>query len=161
MPHELTRDAFGCYCAMVVADHRGPKGQNFLSSRDGPIWFTSVRDAIAFTLLPEEPKNIAGFYVNDMGRASWEEPEPGTWVGAHGAWCMVGSDRTGAMGVPEPVPSADKPAAEAFTSTHGSAVVAFAGVPPNAILSAPAIPAGESTKTKVLVHRHSVPPTRR
>ena len=76
LPVEITRDDIGYYCNMIVADHLGPKGQVFISGRDEPIWFTSVRDTIAFTLLPEEPKNIAAIYVNDMGRASWASPPP-------------------------------------------------------------------------------------
>ena len=68
-PAELTREAIGYYCNMIVEDHSGPKGQIFLSDKSDPIWFSSVRDAIAFTLLPEEPKNIAAIYVNDMGAA--------------------------------------------------------------------------------------------
>ena len=77
-PGELTREAIGYYCNMIVVDHLGPKGQVFIGGRDEPIWFTSVRDTIAFTMLPEEPKNIAAIYVNDMGRASWGRPEPDT-----------------------------------------------------------------------------------
>ena len=45
-------------------------------------------------------------YVNDMGVARWEAPEPGTWIDANGAWYVIGSDRMGGMGVPEAVPFA-------------------------------------------------------
>ena len=94
-PHEITRDAIGHYCNMIVADHLGPKGQVHISGRDEPVWFSSVRDTIVFTMLPEEPKNIAAVYVNDMGRASWDRPEPGTWIDARQAWFVIGSDRVG------------------------------------------------------------------
>ena len=67
-PEEITREDIGYYCNMIVADHLGPKGQVHIDGRDDPVWFSSVRDAIVFTLLPEEPKNIAAIYVNDMGR---------------------------------------------------------------------------------------------
>ena len=100
---ELSREAIGHYCNMIVADHLSPKGQKYVADSDQPVWFSSVRDTIAFTLLPEEPKNIAAIYVNDMGRASWESPEPETWIEARSAWYVIESSRRGGMGAPEPV----------------------------------------------------------
>ena len=120
---------------MIVVDHLGPKGQVHIGGREEPIWFSSVRDAIAFTLLPEEPKNIAAIYVNDMGRASWDRPEPGTWIDARKAWYVIGSDRAGGMGAPEAVPFAVEHDAESFAGRHGGRIVAFAQVPENYVLS--------------------------
>ncbi len=133
-PRELTRAAIGHYCNMIVEDHPGPKGQIFLSDRADPIWFSSVRDTIAFTLLPEEAKNIAVIYVNDMGRASWTAPEAGTWIDAKAAWYVVGSGRRGGMGAPETVPFAERSAAESFVAEHGGTVVVFADIPADAVL---------------------------
>ena len=133
-PRELTRAAVGHYCNMIVEDHPGPKGQIFLSDRADPIWFSSVRDTFAFTLLPEEAKNIAAIYVNDMGRASWAAPEAGTWIDAKTAWYVIGSGRRGGMGAPETVPFAARSAAESFVAEHGGTVVAFADVPADAVL---------------------------
>lgn len=124
-PGELTRDAIGYYCNMIVVDHLGPKGQVFIGGHDEPIWFSSARDTIAFTLLPEEPKNITAIYVNDMGRASWERPEPDTWIDARRAWYVLGSDKVGGMGAPEAVPFADQSVAEAFAEQHGGEAVPF------------------------------------
>lgn len=137
-PAELTRDAVGPYCGMIVADHAGPKGQIFIEGISEPLWFSSVRDAVAFTMLPEEPKRIAAIYVNDMGRASWEAPEPGTWIEARDAWYTIETGRTGGMGAPEAVPFADRPAAEAFAAAHGGRVAAFDDIPQAFILGAPA-----------------------
>ena len=61
---ELTRDAIGYYCQMTVVEHKGRKGQIMLGDQDEPLWFTSVRDTIAFTVLPGEPKNIAGAWAS-------------------------------------------------------------------------------------------------
>lgn len=132
--HELTRDAIGHYCNMIVADHLGPKGQIFLKSEQEPVWFSSVRDTIAFTMLPEEPKDIAAIYVNDMGKASWDSPEPGTWIDAREAWYVIESDRVGGMGAPEAVPFSEQTAAEAFAAQHGGRVMAFADMPEDFIL---------------------------
>lgn len=131
---ELTREAIGHYCNMIVADHLGPKGQILLKDRDEPVWFSSVRDTIAFTMLPEEPKDIAAIYVNDMAKASWDSPEPGTWIDARETWYVIESDRVGGMGAPEAVPFSEQAAAEAFAAQHGGRVMAFADVPEDFIL---------------------------
>ena len=133
-PKALTRDAIGYYCNMIVADHLGPKGQVLISGRDEPLWFASARDTIVFTLLPEEPKNIAAIYVNDMGRASWDHPESDTWIDARKAWYVIGSNRVGGMGAPEAVPFAVKADAESFADRYGGQAVAFADVPEDYVL---------------------------
>ena len=84
-PVEPTRDASGHYCGMILLDHSGPKAQVHLPDEPEPVWFSSVRDAIAFTMLPEEPRNFTAMYVNDMGVAQWDVPEPGTWIDANGS----------------------------------------------------------------------------
>jgi len=82
---EVTGEAIGYYCNMVVAEHMGPKGQIHLKDGSAPLWFSSARDAIAFTMLPEEPKQITAIYVNDMTGANWDSPEPGSWIEARSA----------------------------------------------------------------------------
>jgi copper chaperone NosL len=134
-PGELTRDAIGYYCNMIVADHEGPKGHIFIHGKDEPVWFSSVRDTIAFTMLPEEPRNIAAIYVNDMGRASWENPESDTWIHAQRAWYVIESDAKGGMGAPEPVPFAEEQAARAFATERGGQVVRFDDVPPEVVIA--------------------------
>jgi copper chaperone NosL len=135
-PVEPTRDAIGHYCGMVVVDHAGPKGQIFLKSRpEEPVWFTSARDTIAFTMLPEEPDDILAIYVNDMGRAkSWNSPEPGTWTDARKAWYVIGSNRRGGMGAPEAVPFANEADARTFAGQQGGEVVPFDRLPRDYIL---------------------------
>lgn len=126
--HKLTREANGYYCLMTVVYHKGPKAQIILS--DGKVlWFTSVRDAISFTLLPEEPKNIAAFYVNDMTDADWDNPGEDNWIDAHNARYVLGSDRSGGMGAPEAVPFATKIKADLFASQRGGVVHAFESIP--------------------------------
>lgn len=141
LPRELTREAVGNYCGMIVADHPGPKAQLFLKQRADPIWFASVRDAVVFTLLPEEPKDIAAIYVNDMGKATnWDSPEPDSWIEARDAWFVVDSRRTGGMGAPETVPFSDQTAAQAFVAEYGGELVRFDGISPDYVLS----PVGEA-----------------
>ncbi len=140
-PHTLTDAAIGHYCGMMLTEHEGPKGQILLKGVDEPVWFSSAHDTVAFTLLPEEPKDIAAIYVSDMGAApSWAEPGPDNWTDARTASFVVGSDAQGGMGGAEAVPFADKAKAEAFAEAHGGAVFAFDAIPPEAILGAEAAP---------------------
>ncbi len=143
-PREPTREATGHYCGMIVADHPGPKAQLFLRSRAEPIWFSSVRDAFAFKMLPDEPKDIAAIFVNDMGHATdWRSPEPGSWIDARKAHFVIGSARRGGMGQQEAVPFSSDAAAKAFAANHGGRVVAFADVPKSYVLSEDTAGAGE------------------
>jgi copper chaperone NosL len=129
-PAEVQADAVGHYCGMLLVDHDGPKGQIHLAGRAQPVWFSSVRDTIAFTRLPEEPRSIAAIYVSDMGRAQrWAQPEAGTWVDAKQAWFVIESDKRGGMGAPEAVPFSTADAAEAFRATHRGRVVRLADIP--------------------------------
>lgn len=148
-PVEVTAGATGRYCGMLLADHGGPKGQIHLAGSDEPIWFSSVRDTIAFTRLPEEPKDIAAIFVNDMGAAqNWRQPEPGTWTEARDAWFVIHSDRRGGMGAPEAVPFSDKGAAEAFQIAHGGDIVRFDSIPQDYVLGPvelPDQPAGQTS----------------
>jgi copper chaperone NosL len=135
LPHEVTDDAIGHYCGMALVEHPGPKGQAILKGRDEPVWFSSARDAIAFTRLPDEPKDIAAIYVTDMAKAkNWDHPERGTWVDARRAWYVIGSARKGGMGGDEAVPFGQELAARQFAETNGGQVVAFDAVPEDYIL---------------------------
>jgi copper chaperone NosL len=139
-PLPLDREAIGHYCQMIVADHPGPKAQIFVADRAQPVWFSSVRDGIAFTRLPEEPKNIVAFYVNDMSDTAWEQPSDSTWMAAADAWYVLGSGRSGGMGAPEAVPFVSAPAAEAFAAAHGGRVVRLDDVPNDYVLGEVATP---------------------
>lgn len=132
---EVPDDATGHYCGMLLSDHEGPKGQIHLESREDPIWFSSVRDTVAFLRLPEEAKDVSAVYVNDMGLArSWEHPEAGTWVDARTAWFVVESAMQGGMGAPEAVPFSTEPAAEEFLASNGGRIVRLDDIPDDYVL---------------------------
>lgn len=129
-PAEVSEEATGYYCGMLLSDHEGPKGQVHLASRSEPIWFSSVRDTIAFLRLPEEAKDVVAVYVNDMGKAQqWAHPEDGAWVDARAAWFVVESSMRGGMGANEAVPFATETAAESFRASHGGQVVRLDDIP--------------------------------
>jgi len=134
-PAPLTDQAVGYYCNMTMTEHQGPKGQIRLKSRKDPVWFSSVRDTVAFTMLPEEPKDIQAVYVTDMSNeASWRDPENSTWIAAKTAHYVMGSRKNGGMGAPEPVPFATKEAAQIFSRQYGGNIVAFSDIPESSIL---------------------------
>lgn len=133
-PADLTRDAVGHFCGMIVLDHPGPKGQAFVTGRDAPLWFTSVRDAIAFSRLPEESGELRVIYINDMARAgSWEAPEP-EWIPAQEAVYVIGSSRRGGMGALEAVPFSSQAAAEDFVERYGGCTVSLEEIPRDYVL---------------------------
>lgn len=134
-PHGLTADAIGQYCGMNVLEHPGPKGQIILKSRIDPVWFSSARDTVAFTMLPEEPKDILAIYVSDMGKApSWDKPGAMNWVDAKKAWFVIGSTLRGGMGAEEAVPFSEREAADHFARDNGGQVVAFSAIPKDYVL---------------------------
>jgi copper chaperone NosL len=142
-PAALTREAVGHFCGMTLVEHAGPKGQVLLRGTDQPIWFSSARDAIAFTHLAEEPKAIRAIYVSDMGKAQdWDDPGATNWVDARRAFFVLGSDRRGGMGAEEAVPFSDRAAAQRFVAEHGGRVLTFTEVPRDWALGGEASGAG-------------------
>ncbi|WP_315781173.1 nitrous oxide reductase accessory protein NosL [Bradyrhizobium sp. SZCCHNPS1003] len=137
-PIKLTAEAIGHYCGMNLLEHSGPKGQIFAASLIEPVWFSSARDAIAFTMLPDEPKDIQAIYVSDMGKAaSWDNPGADNWVEARKAVFVIGSRLRSGMGSDEAVPFSDRSAAERFAAEHGGRIVGFTEVPRDYVLSSP------------------------
>ncbi len=133
---ELTREANGNFCAMILVDHPGPKAQVFEKDRETPLWFSSVRDALAYLKLPGEAQNVLAFYVHDMGKAqSWEKPQnDGIWIDATKAVYVIESTRRGGMGARETVPFSERSGAEKFVSEFGGRIVAHGDIPNNYIL---------------------------
>ncbi|MFQ5348256.1 MAG: nitrous oxide reductase accessory protein NosL [Rhodothalassiaceae bacterium] len=144
-PAPLTRDAVGYFCGMIVVDHEGPKAQIHLRGQEEPLFFTSVRDAVAFTRLPDAPHDIVAFYVHDMARAqSWEHPGDEAWMEAEKAFYVIGSDRRGGMGAPEAVPFSSREAAERFVAQHGGRIVRLDGIPRDYVLGTDADEQGDA-----------------
>jgi copper chaperone NosL len=151
----LSPEAAGHYCQMTVLEHTGPKAQIHLTGNPFPFWFTQVRDAVAFKYSPEEPKNIAAIYVNDMDKAkSWEEPGFDNWIEAEAAWFVVESKQAGGMGAPETIPFGTEKGAKDFAEANGGEVLRFADIPVKYVLapvelsSATQIGAGDASEIR-------------
>ena len=110
----------GVFCGMNLLEHPGPKGQIITASRIDPFWFTSVRDTVAFTLMPDQPRDIRAIYVSDMAQAlSWEDPGATNWIDARKAFFVIESRKQGGMGAAEAVPFGNRAAADAFAAANG------------------------------------------
>jgi copper chaperone NosL len=134
-PVALNSDAMGVFCGMNLLEHPGPKGQVITASRIDPFWFTSVRDTVAFTLMPDQPRDIRAIYVSDMARApSWDEPGATNWIDARKAFFVIESRKQGGMGAAEAVPFGERAAAETFASSNGGKVVTFTEIPSSYVL---------------------------
>lgn len=129
-PIAMTEEAVGHYCSMTILEHTGPKAQIHLVGMAFPIWFSQVRDAVAFTRSPEEHYEAVVIYVNDMGKArQWDFPEDDTWIDASKAWFVIESRKTGGMGAPEVIPFGTRDGAESFRQKHGGTVVRLDEIP--------------------------------
>ena len=137
-PVALTAEAVGHYCQMDLLEHPGPKAQVHLEGFPGmPLYFSQVRDAVAYSRLPEQDGVILAIYVNDMSApgATWEEPGATNWIPVEAAHYVVGSAMEGGMGAPELVPFGDLDAAAAFAAEKGGSVMALAAIPDDAVIA--------------------------
>lgn len=135
----ITAEARAEFCGMDLLEHPGPKGQIFVRERADPFWFATVRDAIAFRMLPEMPKDIVVIWVSDMARArDWDHPDG--WVAAEDATFVIGSQRRSGMETGEAVPFSDAAAARRFTEHQGGRMVRLNEIPLSYIF-----PAGDAT----------------
>lgn len=123
-PVSMSGDALGFYCQMTLGEHPGPKAQVHLAGHPAPLFFSQVRDAVAYQRMPEQEGEIVAIYVSDMGRAhSWDSPGADNWIAANDAVFVVGSDAVGGMGAAELVPFARRETARSFQSSRGGRIV--------------------------------------
>lgn len=137
-PVELTAETLGHFCQMNLLEHPGPKAQVHLEGMPGtPLFFSQVRDAIAYGRLPEQSHPILAIQVNDMAvpGASWEDPGRSNWIDADDAFFVLGSAREGGMGAPEAVPFGSQDAARAFAAQEGGTVMRLADIPDDLVLA--------------------------
>lgn len=142
----MTEVAVGHFCQMNLLEHEGPKAQVLLEGMpgDGVLFFSQVRDAIAYMRAPEQIAPILAVYVNDMGAkgATWQDPGAGNWIAADAAFYVVGSPRPGAMGVAETIPFASRDTAERFAMAEGGRVLTLAEITDGMVLAPDETPAG-------------------
>ena len=150
-PVDINAEAAGFYCQMALLEHIGPKGQIHLDGMPAPLFFSQVRDAVAYLHMPEQSHAVNVTYVQDMAGATWEAP--GEWIVAQEALYVIGSDALGGMDAPEFVPFSDKAAAQAFMADHGGVLRRFDEITAEQALSAPAEQAPTSADTSDMSSR--------
>lgn len=151
-PVDMTAEAVGHYCQMNILEHTGPKAQIHLAGLYAPLFFSQVRDAIAYQRMPEQQYEIVAIYVSDMGdtNATWDDPGISNWVLADEAHYVWGSTVVGGMGVPELVPFSSQATAQAFVAEHRGEVVNLADVSDEDVLS----PVGVNTASDSVAEGH-------
>lgn len=138
-PVAMTPESVGFFCQMNILDHGGPKAQVHLAEFPGkPLFFSQVRDALAYLAQPEKDGTVVAAYVTDMGSAAWEAPTEAKWIALDKAAFVLGSDRLGGMDQPEAIPFADRAEAARFVQAHGGKVLSRTEIPRAALVPAEA-----------------------
>lgn len=133
-PVAMTPESIGYFCQMNILDHGGPKAQVHLDTFPGkPLFFSQVRDAVAYLRMPEKDGAIQAVYVTDMGAVAWDDPTSAPWIAADTATYVLGSDRLGGMDQPEFIPFADPAKAADFIALHGGQALALDAIPASAL----------------------------
>ena len=136
-PVAMTEEAVGHFCQMELLEHPGPKAQAHLSGMPYPLFFSQVRDVVAYQRMPEQSHTLVVSNVSDMGApgATWDDPGAANWIAVQDAWYVVGSTVAGGMGASELVPFGTRAAAESFVQEHGGSVMRLGEIPDSAVLA--------------------------
>ena len=151
-PVAMTEEAVGHFCQMNILEHPGPKAQIHLEGLPYPLFFSQVRDGIAYERMPEQNYKISAVYVSDMSMArDWDDVGRENWIPASTAYYVVASSKVGGMGAPELVPFSDLDDARKFVARHGGEVVRLDDITDVLVLnSAPITPSANTRETATL-----------
>ncbi len=111
---------------MLLADYPGPKAQIHYAGQDKPTFFCDTVELFNTLLAPEQVKAVKAVYVQDMGRADWEQPR-GFWIEAKSGIYVLGSKRHGSMG-PTIAAFAQEADAKAFADKWGGKLLRYAEI---------------------------------
>jgi len=114
---------------MLLADYPGPKAQIHYAGTAAPVFFCDTVEMFATVLTPEQVKPIRAVFVQDMGKADWEQPR-GHWFDAKTGFYVVGSKRRGSMG-PTIGSFAAEEDARKFAAQFGGRLLRYAEVKPD------------------------------
>ena len=114
---------------MLLADYPGPKAQIHYAGQEKPSFFCDTVELFSTLLAGEQVRAVQAVYVQDMGKADWNQPQ-GHWIDAKTAFYVLGSKRRGSMG-PTAATFADEAAAQAHLAHHGGKLLRFAQITPD------------------------------
>ncbi len=113
---------------MLLADYPGPKAQIRYAGQDAPVFFCDTVELFHTLLAPEQVKVVQSVYVQDMGKADWNQPK-GHWMDAKTGIYVLGSKRHGSMG-PTIAAFAQEADATAFVQQWGGKLLRYGEVKP-------------------------------
>ena len=111
---------------MLLADYPGPKAQIHYAGQGEPEYFCDTVEMFHTYLNPEQIRAVKGLFVQDMGRADWDEPRD-HWIDAKTAFYVHGSKRHGSMGPTIASFALEKDAVK-FAGEYGGKLYRFAEV---------------------------------
>ena len=116
---------------MLLADYPGPKAQIHFVGAAEPTFFCDTVELFNTVLRPEQVRAIAGVFVQDMGKADWEQPR-GHWIDAKAGIYVLGSKRHGSMGATI-ASFGGQAEAEAFAKHWGGRILRYAEIKPEMV----------------------------
>ena len=116
---------------MLLADYPGPKAQIFYAGQESPTFFCDTVEMFHTVLAPEQVKAINAVYVQDMGKADWEQPR-GNWFDAKSGFYVLGSKKHGSMG-PTIASFAQEADAKKFAAQWGGKLLRYAEIKPDMV----------------------------
>ncbi|PZU36338.1 MAG: nitrous oxide reductase accessory protein NosL [Acidovorax sp.] len=125
-PVEIDRSTSCELDGMLLADYPGPKAQIHYAGQEKPSFFCDTIELFNTLLAGEQVRAVRAVYVQDMGKADWNEPK-GHWIDAKTAVYVLGSKRHGSMG-PTIASFAQEADAAKFAGEHGGKVLRFADI---------------------------------
>lgn len=131
-PLEISRSTSCSLDGMLLADYPGPKAQIFYAGQAEPDFFCDTIEMFHVYLTPEQVREVRGIFVQDMGKADWDEPHD-HWIDAKSAYYVYGSKREGSMG-PTIASFALEQDATKFAAEYGGKVTRFADIQPDMVV---------------------------
>jgi len=125
-PVEIDRSTSCELDGMLLSDYPGPKAQVHYAGQAQPSFFCDTVELLNTLLAGEQVRVIRAVYVQDMGKAQWEQPV-GHWIDAKTAVYVLGSKRHGSMG-PTIATFAQEADAVKFAAEYGGKVLRFAEI---------------------------------
>lgn len=116
---------------MLLVDYPGPKAQIHYAGAAEPVFFCDTVELFHTLRAPEQVKAIRAAYVQDMGKADWEQPR-GNWMDVKGGFYVLGSKRHGSMG-PTIGSFARELDAKKFIEQWGGKLLRYAEVKPDMV----------------------------
>lgn len=132
VPLEINQGTSCSLDGMLLADYPGPKAQIHYAGQAEPDYFCDTVEMFHMFLNPEQVRAVRGIFVQDMGKADWDQPRD-HWIDAKTAYYVHGSKRLGSMG-PTIASFALEKDATRFAAEHGGKLFRFADITPDMVV---------------------------